>query len=60
MKGAIVITCSCGSDKTSHVQTIEIDTVTFEHVFVCMDCEMTMVFRMIQILAARSDPDCLD
>jgi len=57
--GAIEITCPCGSDKTSHVRTIEIDTATFEHVFVCVDCKLTMVFRMSQILAARSDPDCL-
>jgi hypothetical protein len=57
--GAIIITCACGSEKTNHVRTMETGVATYEHVYVCKDCELTMVFRMSQILAARSDPDCL-
>ena len=57
--GAIVITCACGSTKTNHVRTIETDVATYEHVFVCKDCETTIVFRMQQILSAKSDPSYL-
>ena len=57
--GAIEIRCACGSLKTNHVRTIETDVATYEHVYVCKDCELTMVFRMSHILSAKSDPDCL-
>jgi hypothetical protein len=56
--GAIEITCSCGSEKTNHVRTIETANATYEHVFVCKDCNLTIVFRMIQILSVKSDPRC--
>lgn len=57
--GAIVIICPCGSDQTLHARTVEVDIAIYEHVFVCKDCETTMVFRNEQILSAKSDPDCL-
>jgi len=57
--GAIAIICSYGSKKTSPVRTIEIESAIYEHVFICNDCDLTMVFRMTQILSARNDPNCL-
>ena len=57
--GAIEITCVCGSTKMNNVRTIETGDATYEHVFVCKDCELTVVFRMTQILSVRSDPSCL-
>jgi len=57
--GAISIKCSCGSERTSPIRTLETDVGIYEHIFVCLDCDTTMVFRMAQILSARSDPNCL-
>ena len=57
--GAIVIVCHCGSDKVNHVRMIEVDVATYKHIFVCKDCETTMVFRLSQILAAKCDPSYL-
>jgi len=57
--GLIEIKCVCGSLRTSHVRTIETGDAIYEHVFVCKDCETTVVFRMTQILCAKSDPSLL-
>jgi len=57
--GAVIIICSCESKNTMHVSTTETGPGIYEHIFVCKDCETTSVFRMTQLLSARSDPNCL-
>ena len=57
--GSIGIQCTCGSKSANPVRSLEIDIGIYEHVFVCLHCETTMVFRVSQILAVKSDPNCL-
>lgn len=57
--GEILIRCHCGSKNTMHARTVEIEFATYEHVFVCKDCETTLVFQNKQILSAKSDSSCL-